>query len=62
MGNGAKSADLPASYTGTSRIRFGGSVAFATLSAHVRSPEAYSIVDRVYSFGVGKRSVDDRKA
>ena len=30
----------PASYTGTSRIRFGGSVAFATLSARVRSPEA----------------------
>ena len=30
----------PASFAGTSRIRFGGSVAWATLSALLRSPEA----------------------
>ena len=30
----------PASFAGTSRIRFRGSVAVATLSAHMRSPEA----------------------
>lgn len=44
MGNGVESMDQPASYTGTSRIRFGGSVAGATLSAQLRSPEAYSVV------------------
>ena len=32
--------DRPASFAGTSRIRFGGSVAVATLSAPTRSPEA----------------------
>ena len=30
----------PASFAGTSRIRFRGSVALATLSARMRSPEA----------------------
>ena len=49
MGNGVESTDLPSPYTGTSRIRFGGSVAGATLSAQSRSPEAYSIVLTVYS-------------
>ena len=47
-GNGVESG-RPASYTGMSRIRFGGSVALATLSARSRSPEAYSVVSRVYS-------------
>src|SRR6266481_4500144 len=40
-GRGAASSRCgPASFAGTSRIRFGGSVAGATLSARSRSPEA----------------------
>src|SRR3954470_1205378 len=37
---GRRRVSGPASFAGTSQIRFGGSVAFATLSARVRSPEA----------------------
>ena len=51
--------DGPASFAGTSRIRFRGSVAIATLSAHGRSPEAVfgcgAMVHR--PIGPGRRAV-----